>query len=81
VIDAEFSPDGQRIATASEDHTARVWSSSDGRLLAIFQGHTGGLWQASFSPDGQRIVTASLDQTGRVWRVLTLDDIGAILAK
>jgi WD40 repeat protein len=81
VIDAEFSSDGQRIATASEDHTARVWSSPDGRLLAILHGHTGVLWQAGFSLDGQRIVTASLDQTGRVWRVVTLDDIEAILAK
>jgi hypothetical protein len=28
VVDAQFSPDGQRIVTASEDKTARVWEAS-----------------------------------------------------
>ncbi len=81
VFGAEFSADSQRIVTVSEDTTARVWSSADGRLLATLQGHTGALWQGEFSPDGQRILTASFDRTGRVWRVLTLEDVEAILAK
>ena len=81
VIGAAFSPDSRLIVTASEDHTARVWSRADYRLLATLQGHAGAVWQAAFSPDGQRIVTASLDQTARVWRILTFDDIQAILAK
>ena len=74
---AAFSPDGQRIVTASVDHTARVWSATNGQLLATLAGHTSGVGQAAFSPDGQRIVTASWDSTARVWNAST----GRLLAK
>jgi WD40 repeat protein len=63
---ASFSPDGQRIITASRDTTARVWDTT-GKPLAELKGHTDALTNANFSPDGQRIVTASDDKTARVW--------------
>src|ERR1039458_6367169 len=68
---AAFSPDGRRIVTASEDHTARVWNAANGQLLANLEGHTGLVWQAAFSPDGQRVVTASFDNTARVWNAVS----------
>ncbi len=67
VESAMFSPDGERVLTASDDHTARLWSSKDGRLLATLIGHTDSIVYAEFSPDGERIVTASFDHTARVW--------------
>src|ERR1017187_8946150 len=70
VMHAAFSPDGRRIVTASEDHTARVWNAANGQLLANLEGHTGLVWQAAFSPDGQRVVTASFDNTARVWNAV-----------
>src|SRR5262249_8441214 len=33
VLNVAISPDGQRIATASEDKTARVWEASTGKEL------------------------------------------------
>ncbi|WP_202895505.1 AAA-like domain-containing protein, partial [Iningainema tapete] len=66
VKSASFSPDGQRIVTASDDNTARVWDLS-GKQLAQLTGHQRSVISASFSPDGQRIVTASSDKTARVW--------------
>ena len=67
VYSAQFSPDGQRIVTASLDNTARVWEAQTGKLLATLQGHTEEVTSAQFSPDGERIVTASLDNTARIW--------------
>jgi hypothetical protein len=64
---AVFSPDGRRILTASDDHTARVWDSDDGRMLVVLQGHADKVEHATFSSDGQHIATASHDQTSRVW--------------
>jgi WD40 repeat protein len=64
---AAFSPDGNRIVTASADHTARVWEVGSGRLLATLSGHSAPVNDAAFSPDGSRIVTASDDGTARVW--------------
>ncbi|HEY6307491.1 MAG TPA: winged helix-turn-helix domain-containing protein [Candidatus Angelobacter sp.] len=63
---AVFSPDGQRILSTSRDHTAKLWSASDGRLLAILR-HDAQIEDAEFSDDGRRIVTASDDHTARLW--------------
>ncbi|HEY9871833.1 MAG TPA: TIR domain-containing protein [Candidatus Obscuribacterales bacterium] len=66
VISASFSPDGQRIVTASYDKTAKVWDLS-GKQLTELKGHEDIVYSASFSPDGQRIVTTSDDKTAKVW--------------
>ena len=59
---AEYSPDGTRIVTASDDGTAahlagtrRYW-----RAASAAQDTKTGSRSANFSPDGTRIVTASL---------------------
>jgi len=75
-----FSPDGQRIVTASDDETARVWNASSGQLLVTLQGHTGSVFSAEFSADSQRIVTASDDKTARVLRVVTLPEIAEFVS-
>ena len=66
---AQFSPDGSRIVTASDDHTARVWDAASGKPLGEPMRHEDDVKSAQFSPDGSRIVTASDDKTARVWDV------------
>jgi hypothetical protein len=66
VYSVVFSPDGERILTASADKTARLWDR-DGKPLATLQGHTNQVRSAVFSPDGGRILTASYDKTARLW--------------
>jgi WD40 repeat protein len=61
-----FSPDGQRIVTAS-GKTARIWEAATGKELAVLKGHSDPVKHAAFSPDGQSIVTASDDYTARIW--------------
>jgi WD40 repeat protein len=62
-----FSPDGQRIVTGSEDHTAKVWDVASGRELLTLKGHRAEISSVAFSSDGQRIVTGSWDKTAKVW--------------
>ena len=66
VISAQFSPDGRRIVTASNDHTARVWDAQNGQLLNRLVLDNDWVQPAVFSPDGKRIVTAAY-HTARVW--------------
>src|SRR5262249_13859967 len=67
VFSAVFSPDGNRVVTASDDKTARVWDAKTGAELLPLKGHAGDVNSPSFSPDGSRVVTASSDLTARVW--------------
>ncbi len=56
VTSTQFSPDGQWIVTASEDRTAKLWTSQ-GELVATLP-HQERVLSAQFSPNGQWIVTA-----------------------
>jgi WD40 repeat protein len=67
VVSAAFSPDGQRVVTASLDGTARVWRTDGKGEPLVLKGHSGGVRRAAFSPDGERVVTASMDKTARIW--------------
>jgi WD40 repeat protein len=66
-----WSPDGQRIVTASVDKTARLWRVDSTGEPVVLRGHESIVLSAAWSPDGQRIVTASVDKSARVWTDLT----------
>jgi WD40 repeat protein/DNA-binding SARP family transcriptional activator len=67
VVSVGFSPDGQRVVTASKDGTARVWDAFTGAERMTLRGHAGPVTAVAFSPDGTRIVTGGDDATLRVW--------------
>jgi WD40 repeat protein len=81
---AQFSPDSQKVVTASFDNTARIWDVATGKelqklegpimdvsIVDLVEGKAIGVYFATFSPDGQKVVTASFDNTARIWDVAT----------
>lgn len=66
-----FSPDGSKVLTASEDGSARIWTSQTGRSLVALEGHTKPLTNAAFASDGLRVVTTSQDRSAVVWDART----------
>ncbi len=86
---AEFSPDGNRIVTASDDGTARVWDLSKAQILnagaappslnptRVIQvlKDVGSVFSARFNFDGTRIVTASSDGKAQVWNATTFSQV------
>jgi WD40 repeat protein len=75
VIWAEFSPDGSKIVTASNDRTARVWDAATCKPLSDPIEHPAEVSAAHFSPDGRLIVTVCRDNAVRIWDVETAKQI------
>jgi Tol biopolymer transport system component len=66
-----FSPDGKRIASASEDQTVKVWEVATGREVITFKGDAFPVDRACFSPDGQRLAGGNGHDTVEVWNAAT----------
>jgi WD40 repeat protein/tRNA A-37 threonylcarbamoyl transferase component Bud32 len=64
---ANFSPDGNKVITASDDGTARVWDGRTGEPVTPPLRHEDVVRCAVFSPDGRSVLTASHDATARLW--------------
>ncbi|MCC7445804.1 MAG: serine/threonine protein kinase [Anaerolineae bacterium] len=62
-----WSPDGTKIASASEDKMVRVWNAASGESLAVLRGHTDSIYAVRWSPDGALIASAGSDKMIRIW--------------
>ncbi|HYW61754.1 MAG TPA: c-type cytochrome [Bradyrhizobium sp.] len=61
-----LSPDGKTLASASWDHTVRLWPL-DGGAPRVLEGHTQNVNGVAFAPDGRTLVSVGYDQTLRIW--------------
>jgi cytochrome c len=66
VVALALSGDGATLASASWDHTARLWPLAGG-APRVLEGHTQNVNGVAFTPDGSAVVTAGYDATVRIW--------------
>ena len=66
-----LSPDVRHLATASSDHTIKLWNLEDFSLDKELKGHSRWVWDCVFSVDAAYLVSASSDSTARLWDLST----------
>jgi cytochrome c len=66
VVSLAVSPDSARLASASWDHTVRLWSLNDGGQQ-VREGHSQQVNGVAFTPDGRSLVSVGYDSELRIW--------------
>ncbi|MFF4851465.1 XRE family transcriptional regulator [Streptomyces sp. NPDC001194] len=70
VLALAYRPDGRQLATASGDHTARLWrvrGTEAPVAEATLSGHGDDVRTVSYRPDGRTLATGSADGSVRLW--------------
>ncbi len=64
----DFSSDGNRIVSASDDKMLRLWNAETAQPIGeAMSGHRDIVWSVAFSPDGKSFVSGSPDRRLIVW--------------
>jgi WD40 repeat protein len=80
VQDIAYSRNGKLLATASIDHTVRIWDAHNGRPLRILY-HPDPVDAVAFGPQSNRIATLDYAGTIRIWDACTdCENPAALLA-
>ncbi len=62
-----FAPDGQTLATGSDDATLRFWATQTGQEQTVLSGHKSAVFVVAFAHSGKFLVTGGADGALRLW--------------
>ncbi|MEM7585235.1 MAG: caspase family protein [Acidobacteriota bacterium] len=71
-----ISPNGESLASGSDDRTVKLWQVETGKLIRTLEGHTEGVNSVAFSPNGRLLASGSGSvprgpNTVKLWEVAT----------
>ncbi|MCI5163368.1 MAG: WD40 repeat domain-containing protein, partial [Candidatus Electrothrix sp. AX5] len=69
ILDIAFSSDGELLASASQDSTAKLWNIKQLAEINTAIGHHAAIRSITFSNDSKLLATASADGTTRIWDI------------
>lgn len=67
ISEIAFATDGRLLATASWDHSLRLWDLREKSAIRAFQGNLSEVWSLALLPDGERLVSGAKDGTVAIW--------------
>ena len=74
-----FSPDGKRMASASDDTTVKI-SHLDSKEVDTLHGHGSPVTDLAFSPGGDVLATAGWDTTIRIWDAASRQEAASLIS-
>lgn len=86
VLEAAFDASGEKLVSASQDGTARIWirnsfgkqTRTPWQQLSVLRGHRGAVKSAQFSPAGDRVLSRGEDGNIRLWNTLPDREVGTL---
>ncbi|MCK5719648.1 MAG: WD40 repeat domain-containing protein [Thiomargarita sp.] len=76
----EFSPDGNTLASASDDNSIKLWEVSTGKELSTWRDYPGDdILTIAFSPNGQLLASSGNDQIISLWKISTGQKISTLV--
>lgn len=70
-----YAPEGNWLASASEDNTIRIWDAASGAELAVLAGDEFGVGAVAFSADGRMILSVAGNGTVRIWNTSDFSEL------
>ena len=73
-----ISPNGEYIATGSDDKLVKIWYGQTQKLIKTFSDHKKPITDVAFSPEGAVVASSSYDGKIMIWNLKDLKQLGMI---